>query len=86
MEQKECKKCKVVKAVFDFYPRPNHKDGLDSYCKKCVMVNTKESQLNNKKKWFHEDGFISEKDHFNAAIRQYAEVFNCPSLLKHIKK
>lgn len=86
MEHKECKKCKITKSVSHFYPRPNHKDGLDSYCKKCVGENAKMSQLKNKKKWFNEDGYINEKEHFNAAIRQYAEVFNLPSLLRHIKK
>jgi hypothetical protein len=86
MEQKECVKCKEVKPLELFYPRPNRSDGRDSYCKECTKANSKVSSLKNKKRWFNEDGYISEKEHFNAAIRQYAEVFNCPSLIRHIKK
>lgn len=86
MEQKECRQCKEVKPAFEYYPRLDYADGLSSYCKTCTKNNSKQSLLDNKKKWFHEDGYISEKDHFNAAIKNYAEVFNLPSLLRHIKK
>lgn len=86
MEQKECRQCKEVKPASQYYPRPTHFDGLDSYCKECVKINSKQSLLDNKVNWWHEDGFLSEKDHFNHAIKNYAEVFNLPSLLRHIKK
>ena len=36
--------------------------------------------------WYMKDGFISETDHFNAAIENYAKVFNMPQLLKHLIK
>jgi hypothetical protein len=86
MEQKECRKCKQVKSLDLFYPRPNRLDGKDSYCKECVKLGSIESFLKNQKKWFHQDGYSSEKEHFNAAIKQYAEVFNLPSLTRHLKK
>jgi hypothetical protein len=83
--KKQCCTCKSFKLVTEFYfNRTYNKYGYR--CKECEINASKESQLKNKKKWFHEDGYMTEKDHFNAAIRQYAEVFNLPSLTRHIRK
>lgn len=83
--EKQCCTCKSFKLVTEFYFNYTYK--RYSYrCKECEKIASQESQLRNKKKWFNKDGYISEKDHFNAAIRQYAEVFNCPSLLRHLEK
>ena len=48
-------------------------------------MQSKKSALKYQKKHFNQDGFITEKDHFNAALIQLAEVMNKPSLLKHLK-
>jgi len=85
-KEKECRKCKVVQPASNFYPRLNYDDGLASYCKECTKINSRQTFLNQKTKWFNVDGYLTEKDHFNAAITQYAEVFGLPSLLRHIKK
>ena len=39
---KECKKCKEVKPLTDFYKNKANKDGLGSYCKPCSNRITKE--------------------------------------------
>ena len=86
MEQKECVRCKQVKLLDLFYPRSNRSDGRDSYCKECTKEKSKESQLLHKQNYWHVDGYSSEKEHFNAAIKEYAKIFNCPNLTRHLKK
>ncbi len=61
------------------------KSGYYRYCKPCANIQSKKSALKYQKKHFNQDGFITEKDHFNAALIQLAEVMNKPSLLKHLK-
>lgn len=39
---KECKKCRNIKPLQDFYDQPNCVDGKGSYCKKC------QSEISNK--------------------------------------
>ncbi len=86
MKNKQCRKCLEVKDVEQFNHMPrNKKDGLNSYCKKCTYEGSKASKLKHKTEYWHADGFDSEKEHFNYALQQYAEVFNCPQLLKYIK-
>ena len=85
MKNKQCKKCLEVKDVENFTHQPRNKNGLNSYCKQCTSAGAKASKLKHKIEIWNVDGYDSEKEHFNAAIKQYAEVFNCPKLLKYIK-
>jgi hypothetical protein len=85
MESKECRRCKEQKLLTLFYPRANRLDGRDSYCIECTKEVAKESALKHNYSWFHEDGYNSEKEHFNAALQQMAKVFDMPSLLKYMK-
>lgn len=85
MVTKFCKKCKEDLPVSRFN-KGRQKDGLQSYCISCNTQLNKESQLRNKKQWWNKDGYLTEKDHFNAALENYAEVFNMPQLLKHKKQ
>ena len=85
MKSKQCKKCLEVKDVENFTHQPRNKNGLNSYCKKCTSDGAKASKLKHKVEIWNVDGYDSEKEHFNAALAQYAEVFNCPQLLKYIK-
>jgi len=86
METKVCSCCRKLLEIINFYPNKRYTDGYNCYCKVCVIQNTKKSQLKHKTEWFMQDGFMYEKDHFNAALEQYAQVFNLPSLLKYRKK
>ena len=87
MQDKKCKRCGQVKPVTEYHKAPrNTGSGLASYCKPCVAENSRESMLRRGVEWYMKDGFISETDHFNAAIENYAKVFNCPQLLKHLIK
>jgi len=84
MKDKLCKKCGEVKPLTEFHKAPrNTGTGYASYCKPCVTKNAAISNLNNKVNWYQEDGYMTEKEHFNAAIENYAKVFNLPSLLRH---
>jgi len=47
---KKCNKCGQVKPVSEFYKHKGHKDGLSSYCKKCINKRCKKyNQLNKEK-------------------------------------
>ncbi len=81
---KHCPKCETVKPISEFGNNPRNRDGKQVYCKKCYLVENKKSKLRRKKEWYHEDGFLTEEDHFNYALRTYADIFQCPSLLKHL--
>mgnify|MGYP003657465801 FL=1 len=85
MKNKQCRKCLEVKDIDNFTHQPRNKNGLNSYCKTCTSEVAKASKLKHKTERWHQDGFESEKEHFNHALAQYAEVFNCPQLLKYIK-
>ena len=83
---KKCTRCKQVLPVTEFHHSPCNNDGLQSHCKKCIIEGAKISAFLNGEKWYHKDGFMSEEDHFNAALEQYAQVFNMPQLLKYKTK
>ena len=80
---KKCTKCQVEKPHTEFSKHNQHHDGLQSYCRECGYKIYRKSQLKHPEKWFHVQGFISEKEHFNFALREYAAKFNCPKILKH---
>ena len=44
---KECRRCKEVKLLTDFYKNKANKDGLGSYCKPCELRRTKEWKKKN---------------------------------------
>ncbi len=53
MNTKTCKKCKVEKEIIGFYKCIDHKDGLQSYCKECLLENSKKDyKQNNRKELF----------------------------------
>ena len=85
MVTKVCAKCKKELPIDQFNKGVN-KDGYQSYCKPCNKEINKLSKLKNGNESYHQDGFMTEKEHFNAAIEQYAAVFNLPSLLRHKRK
>lgn len=83
---KTCAKCREIKECTPHFPlAPRNNDGWGSYCRECVYKTALESKFRNKVEWWHKDGFATEKEHFNYAIKQYATVLNCPQLLKHLK-
>ena len=49
--EKECKKCKEIKSLAEFYKDKRHKDGLMSWCKGCHNEVSKIYKLNNKEKY-----------------------------------
>lgn len=68
----------------EFGNNPRNRDGKQVYCKKCYLKLNKKSKLKSGKEWYQRDGFLTEEDHFNYALRQYAAIFQCPSLLNHL--
>lgn len=86
MVTKKCAKCKEEVPVSEFGKAPRNSDGLQSYCNPCNYLVNRESQLNRGKKFWHQDGYLTEAEHFNAALEHYAELFNCPSLINHKKQ
>jgi len=86
MEEKLCSGCKRLLQIFNFYPNKRYSDGYNCHCKECVKEAANQSKLRNKERWYNADGYINEKEHFNAALEQYAEVFNLPSLLRYKRK
>ena len=42
METKACRRCKEEKDVVEFNKKNAHKDGLDSYCRKCAREASRE--------------------------------------------
>lgn len=83
MKEKQCTKCKVVKPFSEFSEHKGHGDGLQSRCRPCAYEDSSLSAIRHPEKWFQLQGFISEKDHFNFALREYADKLNCPQILKH---
>jgi len=82
-DMKKCARCKQLQPLTEYNKEERNGDGLQSYCKPCNILQNRESQIRHKKKYYHRDGFATEDDHFNYALRQYAEVFNMPQLLKY---
>ena len=81
---KTCPKCNKYKPLTEYGNNPRNGDGKQVYCKRCYLVENKKSKLRGGKEWYQRDGFLTEEDHFNYALRTYATAFNCPSLLKHL--
>lgn len=84
--KKTCRKCNVEYDATpeNFAPQKRNSDNLQTYCRKC---NYKMSSINKGKKrgsmWAVE-GYANPDEHYNAALKHYAEIFNCPKLLKHV--
>ena len=81
---KTCSKCKNTKPLAEYGNNPKNRDGLQSYCKPCNLEMNRRSKIKRGETYYARDGFRTEEDHFNYAIRQYATAFNMPSLLQHL--
>ena len=46
--KKKCSRCKVLKLKDDFYKNRTKNDGLNSYCKECVVKEKKRNKVKNK--------------------------------------
>jgi len=84
-EGKQCTRCKQVQTLDNFHPNPKMASGLNSWCRKCGSEATRIAKAKKKGEEWALLGYNSEIEHFNEALKHYAEVFNCPNLLKHIK-
>jgi NAD-dependent SIR2 family protein deacetylase len=83
MKNKVCAKCKEELPAEMFQKCNRNKSGLHSYCRDCNRETMWTSQMRTRGKWWMEDGFRTEEEHFNYALRRYAELFNMPQLLKY---
>lgn len=83
---KQCRRCKIEKEEQDFLECNRNLDGKTSYCRKCLTESSQVSAMRRNVKPWHENGFLSEIDEFNWALRHYAKVFNMPQLLKYQTK
>ena len=81
--EKCCLQCNKVLPISSFGKCTTCKDGYYRYCKKCANRNSKKSSFKYQRTAFNQDGFLTEKEQYNAALEQYAAVFNCPNLLKY---
>lgn len=83
---KNCRKCdNAYELTLEFFSKqPRNKDGYQSYCRHCQRDQVRQSKMKNKTTLASQDGFMSDKDHFNRAIQHYAKIFNCPQLVKHV--
>lgn len=81
---KHCRKCEITKPITEFGKQPRQKDGLQSYCKACCLDENKRSKFRQQDTQYYRDGYMTEDDHFNAAIRLYSQVLNMPQLLNHL--
>jgi len=80
---KHCSRCKTEKPITEFHPNPKMASGLNSWCKECGNEATKLAKAKKKGAEWALQGYKNETEHFNAALEHYAEIFNCPALLKH---
>ena len=84
MKNKVCAGCKEELPIEMFQKAPkNTSTGYHSYCKDCNRETMWKSKIRNGDKSWHRNGFRTEEEEFNYALRVYAEVFDCPALLKH---
>lgn len=80
---KECKACWEWKERSEFHHSPTAKDKCQSYCKVCASKKSKFSKMLAGGTSYYDDGYATEWEHFNAALEHYAEIFDCPSLVRH---
>ena len=85
MDSKFCMQCNNDLPISNFGKCKSCRDGYYRYCKTCANRNSKKSAFKYQYKDFNQDGFLTEQEQFNAALEQYAAVFNCPNLLKYKK-
>jgi len=83
MKTKVCAKCKEELPAEKFSKCERNKSGLTSYCLDCNREGMWISQMRTRGKWWMEDGFRTEEEHFNYALRRYAEIFEMPKLLEY---
>lgn len=83
---KNCPRCNEEKLMNEFGFQPRNNDGRQTYCKGCAYKANQKSKMKNSNAPHAVEGFTTEKEHFNAALEQYAKVFNMPSLLNHKRK
>ena len=81
---RHCPKCDTIKPITEFGKQPRQKDGLQTYCKACCLIENRKSKMRSGETQYHRDGYMTEDDHFNAALRLYSQVFNMPQLLNHL--
>jgi hypothetical protein len=66
MKRKRCGKCRVLKGTGMFYKHRDMKGGLQSVCKGCTVVNSREWRVNNKSKrncYFAKDRKLNPEKH-----------------------
>lgn len=80
---KRCPKCKTDKPLTEYGKNPRNGDGLQGYCRTCNLEMNRKSKLRHEGRYYQRDGFLTEEDHFNYALRQYAKAFDMPQLLKY---
>ena len=81
-DMKKCAKCKEYKPYTE-YSKGQNSDGYQSYCRPCNYIQNTKSKIKYGDKPWHRDGYATEKEHFNAALEHYAELFNLPQLTKY---
>lgn len=72
---KKCTKCLQLKDESEYYPRKNSKDGLNMWCKKCVLAHSKNYK---KRVQVYEKALLADvqKDanlqkHYGLTLKQY---------------
>ena len=84
MKTKKCKQCGEEKDLeTGFHNAPGSSDGKQTYCRQCSSKNSMMSKMLAGGTSYWDDGYLTEWEHFNAALEHYAEIFDCPALLKH---
>jgi len=85
-QQKTCNKCGVTyDNIHKSFPLLTTTEiRYSKYCKTCKHdYKSKRSAIMYNTEWGLA-GYECEQDHFNAAIKHYAEIFNFPELLKFL--
>lgn len=59
--EKQCKQCKEVKPVADYYKNKTTKDGLQRYCKVCCNINSKKFRENRPDYYWGKDGYFTTR-------------------------
>jgi hypothetical protein len=70
---KLCPKCSTTKAHEDFYKCKKNKDGLQSYCKLCILAANKSWAKDNKEKFKAYSKKFTETEHRKAYLKEYKE-------------
>jgi len=82
---KRCTKCEtVLPATFEYFSKQGrNSDNLQTYCRACNRKMSSKSQGLKANKIWAIEGYDNSQEHFNEALKHYADIFDCPALLKH---